>query len=63
MQGFAAHQPVTEMVNAVRILTEGNAPQAALGHSLGSYLPWALVWALVIVFVCAPFATFRLRKS
>jgi ABC-2 type transport system permease protein len=63
MQGFAAHQPATEMVNAVRILTEGNAARAALGHSLGSYLPWAMVWALIIVLVCAPFAMVRLRKS
>ena len=39
MQGFAAHQPVTEMVNSVRILTEGHAAQAVLGHSVGCVPP------------------------
>jgi ABC-2 type transport system permease protein len=63
MQGFAAHQPVTEMVNSIRILTEGDAAQSALGHSLATYFPWALVWALVIVLVCAPFAVVRLRRG
>jgi ABC-2 type transport system permease protein len=63
MQGFAAHQPVTEMVNSVRILTEGNAAQAVLGHSVGSYLPWAMVSAVVIVLLCAPFSVARLRKG
>lgn len=63
MQGFAAHQPVTEMVNSVRILTEGPAAQAVLGHSVGAYLPWAMVWALLIVLICAPFSIARLRRG
>ncbi len=63
MRGFANHQPVTEMVNSVRILTEGHGASLALGHSLSSYLPWAIVWAAVIVLLCAPFSIVRLRRG
>lgn len=63
MRGFANHQPVTEMVNSVRILTEGHGASVALGHSLSSYLPWAVVWAVAIVVVCAPFCIARLRRG
>jgi ABC-2 type transport system permease protein len=63
MQGFANHQPVTEMVNSVRILTEGHGASLAIGHSLSSYLPWAIVWAAAIVAVCAPFSIARLRRG
>ncbi|HVC25356.1 MAG TPA: ABC transporter permease [Acidimicrobiales bacterium] len=63
MRGFAAHQPVTEMVNTVRVLTEGRAAAAVLGHTVGAYLPFALGWSVAIVVVCAPFAISRLRRG
>ena len=50
-------------VTATFELTEGHAAQAVLGHSVGSYLPWAMVWAIVIVLLCAPFSVARLRKG
>ncbi len=33
MQGFATNQPMTQMVNTVRLLTGGPAAQQLLGHS------------------------------
>ncbi|HXQ91050.1 MAG TPA: ABC transporter permease [Acidimicrobiales bacterium] len=62
MQPFANHQPVTVMVDTVRILTEGHAAQAVLGHSLGYYLPVSLAWCALIVGVAAPLAIIRLRR-
>src|SRR5580700_1874425 len=62
MQAFAAHQPITAMVNTVRILTEGHAAVAALGHPLRYYLPASLAWSALIVAVAAPLAVLRLRR-
>ncbi len=42
MQGFATNQPMTQMVNTVRLLTGGPAAQELLGHS-GLVLPRAVV--------------------
>ncbi len=61
MQAFAAHQPITAMVNTVRILTEGHVAAAALGHPLSYYLPASLAWSALIVVVAAPLAVVRLR--
>ena len=41
---FVNHRPITDAVNTVRILTEGHAAEAVLGHSLSSYLPASLAW-------------------
>ena len=38
MQAFAAHQPLTVMVDAVRTLTQGQAAEALLGHAAGFYV-------------------------
>jgi ABC-2 type transport system permease protein len=62
MQPFADHQPVTAMVNTVRILTQGHAAEAVLGHSLGYYLPASLAWSALIVVIAAPLAIVRLRR-
>jgi ABC-2 type transport system permease protein len=63
MQGFATYQPMTPMVNTVRILTGGPAAQALLGHPLSYYLVPALLWTAGLVLVFAPLAVWRLRKS
>jgi ABC transporter DrrB family efflux protein len=62
MQAFANYQPITAMVNTVRILTEGHAAQAALGHPLHVYLATSLAWSALIVAVAAPLAVLRLRR-
>ena len=41
MQAFANHQPVTAMVNTVRILTEGHAAVAVFGPFAGVLPPGA----------------------
>jgi hypothetical protein len=38
LQAFAAHQPLTVMVDAVRALTQGHAAEALLGHGAGFYV-------------------------
>jgi ABC-2 type transport system permease protein len=63
MQGFATYQPMTPMVNTVRILTGGPAAQVLLGHSLSYYLVPALLWTVGLVVVFAPLATWKLKTS
>ena len=63
MQGFATYQPMTPMVNTVRILTGGPQAQALLGHSLSYYLVPALLWTAGLVLVFAPLAVLRLKKA
>ena len=63
MQGFATYQPMTPMVNAVRMLTGGPAAQALLGHSLSYYLVPSLLWTAGLVLVFAPLAVWKLKRS
>ena len=63
MQGFANHQPLTQMINSVRWLTGGPQAHALLGHSLSYYLVPALLWSLGLVLVFAPLAVWKLKKS
>ena len=63
MQGVATYQPMTPMVNTVRILTGGPAAQALLGHSLSYYLVPSLLWTAGLVLVFAPLAVLRLKKA
>ncbi len=63
MQVFANHQPITYMVDAVRILAEGPAAQKALGHSASYFSAWGLVWSVAIVAVFAPLAVARYRRG
>ena len=63
MQGFATYQPMTPMVNTIRILTGGTQAQALLGHGLSYYLVPSLLWTAGIVLVFAPLAVWRLKKS
>ena len=63
MQSFAAHQPITMMVNAVRALTLGPAAQGVLGHSAGYFVARSLVWSALLVAAFAPLAVARYRKG
>lgn len=63
MQGFAEHQPLTVMVDAVRALTQGPAAEAMLGHSAGFYVVRSLLWTVGIVAVFAPLAVARYRRG
>lgn len=63
MQGFATYQPMTPMVNTVRLLTGGPAAQQLLGHGVSYYLVPSLWWTAGLVAVFAPLAAWRLRRS
>jgi ABC transporter DrrB family efflux protein len=63
MQSFANNQPLTYMVDTVRLLTGGPAAHQLLGHGLSHYLVPSLLWTVGITAVFAPLAVWRLRNS
>jgi ABC-2 type transport system permease protein len=63
MQAFATNQPMTQMINTVRLLTGGPAAQQLLAHSLSYYLVPSLFWTAGLVAVFAPLAVWKLRSS
>jgi len=63
MQPFANWQPMTPMVNTVRMLTGGPAAQQLLGHSLSYYLVPSLLWSAGLIVVFAPLAARKLKAS
>jgi ABC-2 type transport system permease protein len=63
LQVFAAHQPLTYMVDAVRALTLGPDAQALLGHPTSYFVSRALLWALAIVAVALPVAVAKYRRG
>jgi len=63
LQAVAQHQPLTVMVDAVRVLTQGPAAEAALGHSASYYVVQSLLWAAGILVVFVPLAVARYRRG
>ncbi|HEV2452570.1 MAG TPA: ABC transporter permease [Streptosporangiaceae bacterium] len=63
LQGFAQHQPLTYMVNAVRVLSEGHTTATMLGHSTWYWAGWSLVWSAGLVAVFVPLAAAKYRRS
>jgi len=63
LQVFAAHQPLTYMVDAVRALTLGPEAQALLGHPAGYFVVPALIWSAAIVAVTLPLAVAKYRRG
>ncbi|MBV9278960.1 MAG: ABC transporter permease [Chloroflexi bacterium] len=63
LQAFAAHQPITYMVDAVRALTQGSAAEAVLGHPAEYWVLRSLLWALGLVLLFAPLAVIKYRRS
>jgi ABC-2 type transport system permease protein len=63
LQVFAKHQPLTDMVDAVRALTLGPQAHVLLGHSPSYFVVRAVIWAAVIVAVFLPVAVFRYRQG
>jgi ABC transporter DrrB family efflux protein len=62
LQAFAEHQPVTIMVDAVRVLTQGQAAEALLGHGAGWYVVRALAWSAILA-TFGPLAVARYRRG
>jgi ABC-2 type transport system permease protein len=63
LQGVAAHQPITYMVDAVRALSQGPAAEGLLGHPASYFVVRSLVWSAGIVAVFAPLAVARYRRG
>lgn len=63
MQAFALHQPMTQMVDSVRLLTGGAAAHQLLGHSVSYYLVPSLLWTVGLVAVFAPLTARMLGRG
>jgi ABC-2 type transport system permease protein len=63
LQTFAAHQPLTYMVGAVRALTLGPHAEALLGHPAGYFVTRALLWTAAIIAVALPVAVAKYRRG
>ena len=69
LQGFAANQPVSIIINAARSLMLGPESTAALreagvfDRSGTAYVVQALIWIAVIIVVAAPLAVRRYRRT
>jgi ABC-2 type transport system permease protein len=63
LQIFAKHQPLTDMVDAVRGLTLGSQAQIELGHPTSYYIARSLIWAAVMLAVFVPLAVAKYRRG
>src|SRR5260370_1732719 len=63
LQAFPSHQRIPYMVDAVRALTQGPAPQALIRHPAGYLVIPSLLWAAGLVVVFAPLPALRYRRS
>jgi ABC transporter DrrB family efflux protein len=63
MEPFAANQPVTVVINAVRSLMLGGADAAGLGHTTAHWVVLSLVWLAGIFVVTCSFAVARFART
>ena len=63
LQVFAAHQPLTYMVDSVRALTLGPDAEPLLGHPTSYFVTRALIWAAAILAVFLPLAVAKYRRG
>jgi ABC-2 type transport system permease protein len=63
MQPFAANQPVTAMINAVRSLMLGGADAAGVGHSTLYWVVLAIAWSVGITVVFSAIAVARFGRT
>jgi len=62
MQPFAANQPVSVIINAVRSLMHGGTDVVGIGHSTGYWVVLSLIWCAGIFVVFSALATARFSK-
>ncbi len=62
LQPFAANQPVSVLINAVRCLMQGGAERVGIGHSTGYWIVLTLVWCAGITVVFGALAARRFAK-
>ena len=63
LQGFAANQPVSVIINAVRSLMLGGTDAAGVGNNTGYWVVLSLVWCLGIVAVFSGVAVSRFART
>ena len=63
MQPFAANQPVSVIINAVRSLMAGGTDVVGIGHTTGYWVVLSLLWSAVIFVVFGAIATARFAQT
>ncbi len=63
MQPFAANQPVSVIINAVRSLMQGGPDVVGIGHTTGYWIALSLVWCAAILAAFGVLATARFSKT
>ena len=63
MQPFAANQPVTVIINAVRSLMLGGTDAAGIGHTTTYWVLLSLVWCAGILAVFGTLAVTRFGRT
>jgi ABC-2 type transport system permease protein len=63
LQGFAANQPVSVIINAVRSLMLGGTDAAGVGHSTTYWVVLSLLWCAGIVAVFSAVAVARFART
>jgi len=62
MQPFAANQPISVIINAVRSLMQGGTEVVGIGHTTSYWVVLSLVWCAAIMVVFGAIATSRFAK-
>ncbi|MBS1848103.1 MAG: ABC transporter permease [Actinobacteria bacterium] len=63
LQPFAANQPVSVVINAVRSLMQGGPARVGIGHTTAYWVAAALIWCAVLVVVFAPLCARRFART
>jgi ABC transporter DrrB family efflux protein len=63
LQPFAANQPVSVLINAVRCLMQGGAERVGIGHSTGYWIVLTFIWCAGITVVFGALASRRFART
>ncbi|NGN66159.1 ABC transporter permease [Streptomyces sp. A7024] len=63
LEGFTKYNPLSNLADAARLLTQGDMPSNLVQHSLGTSVLWTLLWAFAITAVTAPLAIRKFRSK
>jgi ABC transporter DrrB family efflux protein len=63
MQPFAANQPMSVIINAVRSLMEGGPERIGIGHTTGYWIVLSLIWSAAIMVVFGALAVSRFGRT
>ena len=63
MQPFAANQPMSVIINAVRSLMEGGPERIGIGHTTGYWVVLSLIWSAGIMVVFGGLAVSRFGRT